>query len=118
MGKGVSAQIVLCFKNAIQNTVFDQIKTILLRIKSQGKSKPVVALSAMEAFLLGALGRAVATIAVWPYQRAKVVMQTSGAAKDGKTQSIPGVMSKIAMEEGVMSLYQGLPPELIRGVGS
>lgn len=108
--KGVSAQIVLCFKNAIQNTVFDQIKAIVCRIQQKGS------LTAVQAFFLGALGRAVATVAVWPYQRAKVVMQTTTRAKDEGPQSVPGTMAKIAREDGVLALYQGLPPELMRGV--
>merc|ERR1719266_207049 len=117
--KGVSAQVILCFKNAIQNTVFDQIKAVLLRMNSRGGANKAVTLSALQAFLLGALARAVATIIVWPYQRSKVVMQTtSGKSKDGASQSVSGVMLKIAKEDGVLALYQGLPPELMRGVGS
>ena len=67
--KGWQAYFGLAFKPAIQYAVFEQVKAYLLKGSSETE------LSFAQAFWLGALGRAVATIALFPYTRAKVLKQ-------------------------------------------
>jgi len=76
--RGVSAYLVLCFKPAIQYAVYEQLKALLL-LKNARKQKgnAPVFLSALEAFVLGALARAVATLVVYPYIKAKVLAQAT-----------------------------------------
>ena len=69
---GWRAYFVLAFKPAIENAVFDQIRSYLI------KARQSKILSGMEAFLLGALARAVG----------KSILSTIFKAKIGKEESI------------------------------
>lgn len=125
MYKGIQAYYVLCFKPALQYTVFEQVKAFLL------KSRKHKVLSAAESFALGMVARTIATVAVFPFVRAKVVMQTqkkkaSSTATDGdngdddgnKPVSVMTVLRDVYKSKGIPGLYQGLGPELTRGVFS
>jgi hypothetical protein len=116
MYKGIQAYYVLCFKPALQYTVFEQVKAALL------KSRNTKSLPAAEAFLLGMVARTIATVAVFPFVRAKVVMQTRKKSEQGKTDakdpSVFDLLGEIYQTGGVAALYQGLGPELTRGVFS
>ena len=92
MYSGIGAYVALCFKPALQYVVFERAKAWLL---GQGGSDaavaaaavaaaPVRGLTAWEAFWLGAVARAVATVATFPYLRAKKIKQA--AAKQAKGQ--------------------------------
>eukprot|EP00519_Triparma_laevis_P014402 CAMPEP_0182490804 /NCGR_PEP_ID=MMETSP1321-20130603/528_1 /TAXON_ID=91990 /ORGANISM="Bolidomonas sp., Strain RCC1657" /LENGTH=291 /DNA_ID=CAMNT_0024693041 /DNA_START=100 /DNA_END=972 /DNA_ORIENTATION=- len=109
MYSGVQAFVVLCLKPAIQYTVFEKVKALILA----GKASSQKTLSAIEAFLLGMVARTVATIIVFPYTRAKVMLQSSDS---GAKPDIPGMLKKIYEEEGVEGIFQGIGPELTRGV--
>jgi hypothetical protein len=118
--KGIQAYTVLCLKPAIQYTVYEQVKKIVLaarRASSQGRKMVDESLSAAEAFLLGMVARIVATMLTYPYLRAKVMLQsTYGNAKVKPT--IPQMITEQISEGGVWGLYQGIGPELTRGVFS
>mmetsp|Transcript_31967 Transcript_31967/g.47059 ORF Transcript_31967/g.47059 Transcript_31967/m.47059 type:complete len:363 (+) Transcript_31967:161-1249(+) len=126
--KGIQAYTVLCLKPAIQYTVYEQVKKIVLATRrvnraasaGGGRSAIVVgeeSLGAAEAFLLGMVARIVATMLTYPYLRAKVMLQsTYGNAKVKPT--IPQMISEQFSEGGVWGLYQGIGPELTRGVFS
>ena len=130
--KGIQAYTVLCLKPAIQYTVYEQVKKIVLAARrvnnhhnahggatttTVGRSVEEESLSAAEAFLLGMVARIVATMLTYPYLRAKVMLQsTYGNAKVKPT--IPQMISEQVSEGGVWGLYQGIGPELTRGVFS
>lgn len=150
--KGLSAYYLLCFKPALQYTVFEQVKAAWLQSKNAKTSanshqQQQSSLSAAEAFLLGMVARTIATVAVFPFLRAKVVMQTrkttitSAAAdaagstnddgnssngnsngsrpnNDKKKDSLLTLLLEIWQTKGVAGLYQGLGPELTRGIFS
>lgn len=109
MYKGIQTYVILCLKPAIQYTVFEQVKRILL------KGKPNQTLSAAQSFLLGMVARTVATVAIFPYVRAKVVLQTQSVA-DSKKEGIPEMLFKMYTKGGLAAWFQGLGPELTRGV--
>jgi len=71
--KGLGAQVVLCLKPAIQFTVFDQIKGIYLKQRAASGINTTV-LTAFQAFVLGAIARAIATFVVFPYTRCKMIL--------------------------------------------
>lgn len=128
----MSAYTLLCLKPALQYTVFEQVKTAVVAKRQQKK------LSASEAFLLGMVARAIATVVVFPFLRAKVLMQTQqkGGEDDGNSDSsandtntntgngvsnnmsMVALLSKIFSEQGWSGIFQGLGPELTRGVFS
>jgi hypothetical protein len=112
MYKGIQAYYVLCFKPALQYTLFEQVKAIML------KSRKEKTLSAPEAFLLGMVARTVATVAVFPFVRAKVVMQSRKKEEGEKDPSVMDLLGEIYQKGGISALYQGLGPELTRGVFS
>ncbi|ETW10144.1 hypothetical protein H310_00514 [Aphanomyces invadans] len=109
--KGFSAYFVLCLQPAIQFTVFEQVKKLYLRAY-----KPTTTtLSAIEAFFLGAAARSLATLVVFPYIRAKVIVQAKAKVASGETQpSLVAILQSLIRDEGYMSLYRGLAPELTK----
>jgi adenine nucleotide transporter 17 len=124
--KGLVAYFILCGRPAIQFTVFEQLRAVVLAARAGGKKRPK-ALSALEAFVLGALARCLATLVVYPFIRAKVMAQAArssppAAAEPGDDKvppsSPPTMMESMAAvyrEEGVAGLYRGVHPELLRG---
>ena len=130
MYKGIQAYTVLCLKPSIQYTVFEQVKGILLARKRKGKGsgsgskkRSNEALTATEAFLLGMVARTIATIAVYPYLRAKVMLQSqkdvpSAGTGTGDKPNIPSMIVKMYSNGGMAECFQGIGPELTRGVFS
>jgi solute carrier family 25 (peroxisomal adenine nucleotide transporter), member 17 len=110
--KGLSAYYLLCFKPALQYTVYEQVKHIVLRRR---KNK---GLSSAEAFLLGMIARTIATILVFPFLRAKVLMQTNSTGSPEGASSLR-VLSAQYQRQGILKgWYQGIAPELTRGIFS
>mmetsp|Transcript_63799 Transcript_63799/g.152143 ORF Transcript_63799/g.152143 Transcript_63799/m.152143 type:complete len:303 (+) Transcript_63799:112-1020(+) len=98
------AYFILSWKPGIEFALFDLIKQ---RIQRDGKERD---LDAFTAFGLGAIARAVATCVVYPYARAKAMVQAQLAP-----HAIAAVR-KIIATEGIAALYKGLNVELLRGV--
>lgn len=129
MYKGIQAYTILCLKPSIQYTVFEQVKRIMLTRKrllssrggnSKGRDNSD-SLTAMEAFFLGMFARTIATICTFPYLRAKVVLQSqkkSGTSAKNEKISIPSMIAKMYMSGGLGECFQGIGPELTRGVFS
>ncbi|KAG2778775.1 hypothetical protein JG687_00001221 [Phytophthora cactorum] len=124
--KGLGAYFVLCLQPAIQYTVFERLKGIYLRKFKQASQ----ALGALEAFMLGAIARSIATLVLFPYIRAKVLMQSnkkkqaaatdlrqgqSNTCTESKKETIASTLQRVYTEEGPLALYRGLGPELTRG---
>jgi len=130
--KGIEAYTVLCLKPAIQYTVYEQVKRIVLaarrgkRLASKGDrthdedgGSDHSSLHAAEAFFLGMFARIVATMLTYPYLRAKVMLQSNNNNSDGnKKKTIPQMIAEQLSTGGVGGLYQGIGPELTRGVFS
>jgi solute carrier family 25 (peroxisomal adenine nucleotide transporter), member 17 len=132
--KGLSAYTLLCFKPALQYTIYEQVKTALLASRRNTSTS----LSAMEAFVLGMVARTVATVLVFPFLRAKVLLQTakatdtsqdsasSGATNNGEGNPLkttrPLTTYSVLLHQwqraGLAGLYQGIGPELTRGIFS
>jgi hypothetical protein len=113
MYKGIQAYTVLCLKPALQYTIFEQVKASVVA------GRPQKRLNAAEAFILGMVARTISTIFIFPYIRAKVVLQTSKstAGEDGKPAiSIPQMLGEMYKDGGFAAWFQGLGPELTRGV--
>mmetsp|Transcript_1735 Transcript_1735/g.2494 ORF Transcript_1735/g.2494 Transcript_1735/m.2494 type:complete len:378 (-) Transcript_1735:150-1283(-) len=131
MYKGIQAYTVLCLKPAIQYTVFEQIKTLIIARKrifsnNNGRNTKVENLTSLEAFLLGMFARTVATIFVFPYLRAKVMLQSESnnfhanekRACVSSTPNIPGMIKKMYRSGGIGEIFRGIGPELTRGIFS
>ena len=113
---GIGASLMLTINPAIQYTVFEQLRqrviaSLTKRAVRRGK-KPVVELSASDAFVLGATSKAIATFITYPLIRAKVLAKT----KRFEGRSIPGTISDVARMEGAAGLYKGLEAQLLKTV--
>ncbi|TDH68158.1 hypothetical protein CCR75_004096 [Bremia lactucae] len=121
--KGLGAYFVLCLQPAFQYTVFDRLKSIYLHKYNKASET----LGALEAFVLGAIARSIATLVLFPYIRAKVLMQASKINNTVPTESqrksravfwdktIASTLQRVYIDEGPLALYHGLGPELTRG---
>jgi solute carrier family 25 (peroxisomal adenine nucleotide transporter), member 17 len=108
MYKGIQAYTILCLKPALQYTIFEKVKATIVSHRRDGR------LLAAEAFALGMVARTISTVFIYPFIRAKVVLQTSSCDLKGK--SIPQMLLDMYNVDGVSSWFQGLGPELARGV--
>ena len=100
---GWHAYFILAFKPAIENMLFDLMKRFALRGRN--------VLSGAQAFVLGAIARGVATLIAYPAYRALRISQ-----KNGQDQSIVSVLTNLVREKGWSGLYQGIVPDISRGV--
>ncbi|KAF4713520.1 ADP/ATP carrier protein, partial [Perkinsus olseni] len=107
---GLGSNIILCVNPAIEYTTFDQLKRPFLRGRSN--------LTSMEAFWLGALAKAVATVCTFPYVRVKVLQQTKGKSAEPSESSPKKLLRDMWNEEGgrLAGLYKGMSPQLYKGV--
>jgi len=143
--KGFEAYFVTGFRSAIQYTIFEQLRSSVLKtinssrqIKNNGNSfSPVTSLTSRQAFILGALSRAIATLIVFPFIRAKTLVMSNPSKqinnatensnlqrKEGNVQSddtsshksIADTLKILVKEEGPGALYKGMGTELVRGM--
>ncbi|CAM9527456.1 unnamed protein product [Ectocarpus sp. 6 AP-2014] len=120
---GIQAYAVLCLKPAIQYAVFNRLKAITLAYRSDGRSSAQSKeLTAVQAFVIGAISRAVATVIVFPYIRAKVIIMSkktgegSGNGTKPPSTSILSSLITLLKDDGFSALFQGITPEIGRGV--
>ena len=106
--------IVLTIKPGLQLAFFEQMKSRILLQRQGGRRADV--LSSTQAFMLGALARAIATVLVFPYIRGKVMLQRGEEEQGNPLAALHRVMFSVARREGFVGLYQGLPQELLRAV--
>merc|ERR1712166_1186976 len=86
---GVSSNLILSINPAIENTLFDQLKDMLLKKWSQK------VLSTFAAFWLGAFVKFIATLLTFPLIRAKTIMQ-AGSTKGKKAAELEKENAKSA----------------------
>merc|ERR1712157_166000 len=108
--RGMKASLVLVVNPAITYGAYQRLKDVLYPNK--------VNLRPHEAFLLGALSKAMATIATQPLIVAKVGLQSRPPpARQGKPfKSFVEVMAYIVEHEGPLSLFKGIGPQLMKGL--
>ena len=109
---GVVPALILVVNPIIQYTVFEQLKAV---VEGRRKSR----LTPNDAFLLGALGKLMATGITYPYStsislvnlisvtiKARMQLKQSADASQQYKGTIAG-LKKIIHEEGLMGLYKG-----------
>lgn len=108
--RGLKASLVLVVNPAITYGAYERLRTVFF------KGKPN--LRPWEAFLLGALSKALATIATQPLIVAKVGLQSNPPpARKGKPfKSFVEVMQFIIEHEGLLSLFKGIGPQIFKGL--
>lgn len=96
---GVLPALVLVINPILQYTLFEQLRNVVERRR---KVTPFIA------FLLGALGKLVATSVTYPYITLKSRMHVAG--RGGDKEGMGQAMSRIIREEGWAGLYRGMYP--------
>ncbi|XP_065852247.1 peroxisomal adenine nucleotide carrier 1-like [Euphorbia lathyris] len=117
---GLGISLLLTTNPAIQYTVFDQLKQKLLNGNGDAGAS-VQALSALSAFILGAVSKSIATVITYPAIRCKVVIQAAddGESKKSKPRlkkTLPGVTHAIWKGEGVLGFFKGLEAQILKTV--
>jgi adenine nucleotide transporter 17 len=142
---GTWASILLVSNPVIQFFLYEQIKSALLRrrqdqrrlrrLSSSAVPPSLDTLSPMDAFVVGAVAKTIATIATYPVQLAQTVLRLqekrspSGSTADGKEydeevqdNSVDGdkdtlrCLVRIYQEDGVAGIYQGMNAKLLQTV--
>lgn len=106
---GITPALILVINPIIQYTAFEQLKN--LTIKHKGK------LNALDIFILGALGKLVATTVTYPYTLIKSRMQLrQGERDDSRYTSTIDAFKKIVKYEGFSGLYKGIQSKIYQSV--
>ncbi|KAK0599565.1 hypothetical protein LWI29_006420 [Acer saccharum] len=122
---GLGISLLLTSNPAIQYTVFDQLKRRLLKEKQDkaGKGASPVALSALTAFVLGAVSKSIATFLTYPAIRCKVMIQAADPNEDETEtapprarKTLPGVAHAIFKREGILGFFKGLHAQILKTV--
>ena len=115
---GYSASLILTLNPSLTFFLFEALKRILLP-KAKRANPP-----ASATFFLAAISKSIASSVTYPFSLAKARMQAAGGDDDNnKTTSkhkehgrtILHTVLYIAKSEGLPSLYEGLPPEILKG---
>ena len=135
---GTWASILLVSNPVIQYFAYDQFKAALLsRRQYQQRIIPIVpsssraspsfdTLSPVEAFVIGAVAKAIATVATYPIQLAQTVLRLQekrgpeeeirdDVANDGDKDTLRCLV-RIYQEGGVAGMYQGMNAKLLQTV--
>ncbi|BFZ55557.1 hypothetical protein PYCC9005_002598 [Savitreella phatthalungensis] len=106
---GVAPALILVINPVIQYTIFEQLKNMIERGRK---------LTAWDAFLLGALGKLVATGSTYPYitLKARMQLRQSASVEGDRYTSMLGGLRKIMRDEGVPGLYKGIEAKLLQSV--
>lgn len=133
--KGLIPNIILCVNPAIQNTVFDNLKMQILRLKSRSNPGRSPALTSLQGFVLGVGAKAVASTITHPLVRYKTMIQAGkspAAPSDAiekpnasSTTPISRSLSKMSFKvdkkkneqsllERFLQLYRGLGSSLLK----
>jgi len=108
--RGLKASLVLVVNPSITYGAYQRLREVFFKDKK--------VLKPWEAFMLGAMSKALATIATQPLIVAKVGLQSRPPpAREGKPfKSFIEVMAYIIEHEGPLSLFKGIGPQLMKGL--
>ncbi|KAK2733893.1 ADP/ATP carrier protein [Onygenales sp. PD_40] len=108
--RGLKASLVLVVNPAITYGAYQRLKDVIF----PGKNN----LKPWEAFLLGAMSKALATIVTQPLIVAKVGLQSRPPPiRQGKPfKSFVEVMRYIIEHEGPLALFKGIGPQIVKGL--
>ncbi|KMP04991.1 peroxisomal adenine nucleotide transporter 1 [Coccidioides immitis RMSCC 3703] len=108
--RGLKASLVLVMNPAITYGAYQRLRDVIF----PGKTN----LRPWEAFVLGALSKSLATITTQPLIVAKVGLQSRPPpSREGKPFKTFGeVMAYIIEHEGILGLFKGIGPQILKGV--
>jgi len=106
----LKASLVLVVNPSITYGSYQRLREVIFKDKK--------VLRPWEAFMLGAMSKSLATFATQPLIVAKVGLQSRPPpAREGKPfKSFGEVMAYIIEHEGLLSLFKGIGPQLLKGL--
>ncbi|CDK29402.1 unnamed protein product [Kuraishia capsulata CBS 1993] len=109
---GVVPSLLLVLNPIIQYTVFEQLKTLILKVRRRR-------VTALDALILGALGKLIATIITYPYitLRSRLHLSTETDEKN-ELKATYNLARSMLKEEGIASFYRGLSVKLTQSVAA
>ncbi|KAG9457937.1 hypothetical protein H6P81_002445 [Aristolochia fimbriata] len=121
---GLGISLLLTSNPSIQYTVFDQLKERLLKNNQGNPSESApVALSAFNAFVLGAVSKSIATCITYPAIRCKVMIQASDSESEETKnpnpkakKTITSALYTIWKREGLLGFFKGLQAQILKTV--
>ncbi|MCJ1278473.1 hypothetical protein MMC21_006290 [Puttea exsequens] len=104
---GVLPALVLVINPILQYTIFEQLKDVLEKRRR---------VTPRDVFVLGALGRLLATSITYPYITVKSRMHVAKRSSDGKEEGMDAALTRIVREKGWSGLYKGIGPKVSQSV--
>lgn len=108
--KGLIPSLILVSNPAVQFMVFERLKPRLMAYLQRKR------LSAMDAFLLGAVAKLVATLVTFPYLLVKSRLQAKGTQGVVKYAGFIDAVTKIYGTDGIVGFYKGITTKLVQTV--
>lgn len=102
---GVLPSLVLVINPILQYTIFEKLKDVLANRRR---------VTPRDAFVLGAIGKLMATSITYPYITIKSRMHV--ASKDGPQDGMIQSLKRAVREEGWGGLYKGIGPKVSQSV--
>lgn len=104
--RGLKASLVLVINPSITYGSFERLRTLMFKGKLH--------LSPGENFMLGAMSKAMATIATQPMIVAKVMQQSK--TKGQQFNSFVQALVFLFKEEGILGMWKGVGPQISKGI--
>lgn len=117
--------LLLTSNPSIQYTLFDQLKRRLLerKLHQRSNNSSPDALTALTAFVLGAISKCIATCVTYPAIRCKVMLQAAESEEYSieeiepvAKKTISGAMYAIWKREGLLGFFKGLRAQILKTV--
>lgn len=108
--KGLKVSLVLTINPAITYTCYQKLRTALFSVEEF--SKNTAELSAGQNFLLGVVSKMISTVITQPLIVSKASLQRSGS----KFCSFQESLLYLYKNEGLIALWKGLKPQLVKGI--
>lgn len=106
--KGLKVSLVLTINPSITYGSYERLKYLLYGEKRFLRPE--------QAFLLGVLSKALATVVTQPLIVTKAILQKSANGKHKAKQSFQKVLYRLWSEQGIKGMWRGVLPQITKGV--
>ena len=115
---GVLPALVLVINPILQYTIFEQLRLLLAARRSASRSSGSRLIGARDVFVLGALGKLLATALTYPYitVKSRMHVRRKDSESGGEGEGTTAALRRVVREEGWSGLYKGLGPKVTQSV--